>query len=566
MKKGKSIKITSVSQFVKKIAQLKKKEGAEIFYRGHANQAWDLLPSIFRVDKALEKEHLLFRDMVAHTPRSFAECKSALDYLVQMQHYELPTRLLDVTMNPLVALYFACLPLDEDQFLGVKLGAKTALEMLGNATRHISFFLEVVQFALNLYSEPSEDVKTHIQTILSDLDVAGHPDDLQSSAQSLAGSLSKEDLEDLCEKISGGNFLSTVEAFAKLSNMSGLSLDPDEIGLASATCVLAVNAQVLAAGKKSEGVPPLDTDKIVAMAGALAATDAGEGAAVAMAQAIADDEFAIDDAKDACGIIALIAARAGAQAGARARKKDGVVYLFSIPEHKMRYYDSDTVSVLANIAKCKSEDIDLNLYAPREENISFYDEIQPIINNKEAHWKRARRHEMAYHGQAKSHYQSEQWISKLWGDIVSENPAHEVGSTYLEWLNKERSIQPLLYQIRGEKPHFQPLIQACELINIFLVKAKNDNPRITNQAGAFLLFGLGLYSGNSPDGEVLRCRKDNPAEIPSAWIAHQFRVPAGKKQDILDELARMGITESYLFPEMDKYAKELQKKYRGNPK
>lgn len=48
-------------------------------------------------------------------------------------------------------------------------------------------------------------------------------------------------------------------------------------------------------------------------------------------------------------------------------------------------------------------------------------------------------------------------------------------------------------------------------------------------------------------------------EIPSAWTRHKFIIPKGKKQDILDELARMGITESYLFPEMDKYAKELKK-------
>jgi len=42
-------------------------------------------------------------------PNDFSNCKSAFDYLVKMQHYDLPTRLLDITSNPLAALYFSCI-------------------------------------------------------------------------------------------------------------------------------------------------------------------------------------------------------------------------------------------------------------------------------------------------------------------------------------------------------------------------------------------------------------------------------------------------------------------------
>ena len=124
--------VHSVSDFIKKIVPiLEDCNGSEIFYRGHADISWKLQPSILRESKKEEKEdqsngigkeHLLFRDMVAHTPQNFSECKSALDYLVQMQHYELPTRLLDVSTNPLVALYFACQSAG-DVVAGMKEGA-----------------------------------------------------------------------------------------------------------------------------------------------------------------------------------------------------------------------------------------------------------------------------------------------------------------------------------------------------------------------------------------------------------------------------------------------------------
>lgn len=126
--KSTPIVVNSVAEFIENVVKVNKADGTETFYRGHADKDWVLLPSIFRTPNGIANEHLLFRDMVAHEPQSFSECESALDYLVQMQHYGLPTRLLDMTTNPLVALYFACEQVENNISLGVLSGFYAAID------------------------------------------------------------------------------------------------------------------------------------------------------------------------------------------------------------------------------------------------------------------------------------------------------------------------------------------------------------------------------------------------------------------------------------------------------
>ena len=81
-------------------------KGYRFFYRGHYKSQYKLLPSVFR-GTFWEKEDQFVHEITLQCPELFAKA-SCLDRLVTMQHYDCPTRLLDVTTNPLVALYFAC--------------------------------------------------------------------------------------------------------------------------------------------------------------------------------------------------------------------------------------------------------------------------------------------------------------------------------------------------------------------------------------------------------------------------------------------------------------------------
>jgi hypothetical protein len=78
------------------------------FFRGHANKSFKLLPSIYRKTEWLCNEDKMIREMLMRCPNDFSLMRTSFEKLVKMQHYDLPTRLLDLSENPLVALYFAC--------------------------------------------------------------------------------------------------------------------------------------------------------------------------------------------------------------------------------------------------------------------------------------------------------------------------------------------------------------------------------------------------------------------------------------------------------------------------
>ena len=103
--------IRSVSEYLECLSKIKMEPkttfsvGCFTLFRGQANANWLLSPSLYR-QNLFEAENLLLTEIKHICPKEFGD--NRFDSLVKMQHFGMPTRLLHVTTNPLVSLYFAC--------------------------------------------------------------------------------------------------------------------------------------------------------------------------------------------------------------------------------------------------------------------------------------------------------------------------------------------------------------------------------------------------------------------------------------------------------------------------
>ena len=116
---------TDLTTYLSAIVQATRKfDERMLWWRGHSRKSWNLHPSIYHKNLAKNETNMAvqFRNQARVRHRAVPDIKDGTSWLFLMQHYGLPTRLLDWSDSPLIALYFSIKDITTDDEDGVVYG------------------------------------------------------------------------------------------------------------------------------------------------------------------------------------------------------------------------------------------------------------------------------------------------------------------------------------------------------------------------------------------------------------------------------------------------------------
>jgi hypothetical protein len=141
------IEASSWTEFLTAIRETRQTLNAQgaLWYRGQSKFNYDLVPSLLRNSRWPEKEHALFNEYERSASHLLESRQNSWEMLEDMQHYGIPTRLLDWTDVLGVAVAFALYDSNESEDSAVfvldplKLNEKSGLNDIKRASFESNF-------------------------------------------------------------------------------------------------------------------------------------------------------------------------------------------------------------------------------------------------------------------------------------------------------------------------------------------------------------------------------------------------------------------------------------------
>ena len=177
---------------------------------------------------------------------------------------------------------------------------------------------------------------------------------------------------------------------------------------------------------------------------------------------------------------------------------DGQMHVFAVPKDMIKPFDSDTVSVIANLARLDVGYQDLLLGWNGEDTKRRYsvDKIQHVYS---------------------------------------------------------KALRRIYHFIREEKSHFERLIDPTDFYRVFVVEPKQSFDRIRAQEGAFI---VSAFHERFERDEILASTSDLPI-----YDHDILTVPRNSKPGILEELDLLNFRRETLYPGLDEMSSAITQRY-----
>jgi len=147
----------------------------DVWWRGHACCDWQLVPHVFRNDKRAANEKNLMLRFITKAATRHEDCPDPSDgagWMFLMQHYGLPTRLLDWSESILVAAYFASTErLDQDGEIWSLLPYHLNNEQLGSPELPLPYSSHVRRFFEAAFGKATIDQDEAVAVVPLEADV-----------------------------------------------------------------------------------------------------------------------------------------------------------------------------------------------------------------------------------------------------------------------------------------------------------------------------------------------------------------------------------------------------------
>ena len=236
------------------------------------------------------------------------------------------------------------------------------------------------------------------------------------------------------------------------------------------------------------------------------------------------------------------------------QEKDGAVLVLKIPQGINKFFDSDTVTCLANLVHLSKEE-QVDILESIKKKTSYLNWVSEYLKNSSI--KRSQKVLSEKNENKKTKYKTvhdkyEQYKStrrkkdpELTDRKIDQGFRDEQERECREDFNGQKSLKHFLHFIRADKTFFEPNIDPEDLLKVLLVKAKQRNSRVAAQSGAFLISGL--------EDKTLRVKN-----------IEKIIIPGEKKEDLAQELNSLGINKSSLFPELEYYTRHVVDVYNNS--